>query len=174
MSQYAEIISDLDEPKVSSQFSVVESHFDNYFNKPSMTKIKDTYDEREKPVYSMYACKLYCLLNRECRYIIAITLYDTLPVGFQTRLSNLNWVSLQTRSLLDNYQIPTHSYEPTRNTPLNCKITRTKAFDSHSEYTCSLFPVKITLLHTETSKFYQTEGTIVAALETFQTIITKA
>ena len=40
--------------------------FTSYYNNPKMTKLKDIEQ------YSMYVAKAYCLLNKECRYLIVI------------------------------------------------------------------------------------------------------
>ena len=144
--------------------------FTNYFNNPIMIKTKN---EQE---YSIYVCKLYCLLNKDCRYIIVFTKIDTNPIGFELPLKLIEWVSLQTRTLpSDEYNnIKSHGYIPKEMGPLLAKINRVKITDEASTYTCDDYPLIITLLHTrsKTSLTYQNRGTIIAALETWETIVT--
>lgn len=164
MATYGEIIDNYDPSR-----DVVYNCFIDYFRNPIMTKIKDT------QVHSMYLTKLYCLLNRECRYIIVFVNKDTLLAGVTERLSNLKWASFQTRSLMEQYNsIEPHGYEPNAEGPLMARINRVDISPNASTYLCEDFPLKITLLHTEknTSQSYQNSGTVIHALETFQTIIT--
>ena len=144
--------------------------FTNYFNNPIMIKTKN------EEQYSVYVCKLYCLLNKECRYIIVFTKIDTNPIGVELPLKLLEWVSLQTRTLpSDEYNnIKSHGYIPKEMGPLLAKINRVKITDEASTYKCDDYPIIITLLHTrsKTSLTYQNRGTVIAALETWETIVT--
>ena len=169
MAKYGKIIEDIynDNNKLSNPSSMYND-FVNYFNNPTMTKINDNDD------WSIYMSKTYCLLSTECRYIIAIIHRDGQALKTQQKLQNLKWVSIQTRTLNDRHDIPSHSYQPSiNNCPLNIPIKRIKITDEQSIYECSNLPVNIILLHTEKNKSssYQKEGNIVSALETYQTII---
>lgn len=161
--EYEEILS---EPDLTAML-------DAYFNSPILTKVKDISDSSGTPIYSMYACKLHCLLNRQCRYIIVIIKYDDLNIGFQCRFAFMNWISFQTRTLDANYQIQSHHYQPTKNTPLMKKIKQINQTTEAIEYSCEDLPIVISLLTTNEQPSYQQEGSLVAALETFQTVITK-
>lgn len=147
----------------------VYEYFLDYFNDPVMTKLKNT-DQG----FSVYITKTYCLLSKECRYIVAITAQDTIPLGSQIQLRNIRWQSIQTRTLAEQYDIPSHSYIPKTTGPLMAKIHRTKITEKASIYACETIPLLVTLLHTskKTSDSYQNTGTIVFALETWETIIT--
>jgi hypothetical protein len=83
---------------------------------------------------------------------------------------------LQTRTLpYDEYSnIKSHGYIPKEMGPLLAKINRTNITDEASTYECDDYPIIITLLHTrnKTSLTYQNSGTVIAALETWETIIT--
>ena len=145
--------------------------FVEYFNNPTLVKSKD--DNQ----HSMYLCKLYCLLNRECRYIIVFTEKNDSHPGTLEELKNLKWVSLQTRTLPDNYENSVdmvHGYEPEGKGPLLAQIEKTNISEKATTYECYEFPLVITLLHTKknTADSYQKTGNIIKALETFQTIIT--
>ena len=143
-------------------------YFDIYFNHPNMTKIKDVEN------YSVYMTKTYCLLSNECRYIIVFVNIDSMPTYTQERLINLKWHSLQTRTLPEQHSLPSHNYQPRRLSSLNVVIRREKIDPEASTYVCDNLPITVTLLHTKNggSNDYQNQGTIISALETYQTIIT--
>ena len=143
--------------------------FCKYFENPIMTKMKN-----QENKFSMYVSKAYCLLSKECRYIIVFTQIDNFPIGFEQPLQNIYWISLQTRTLADQYDIKSHGYTPMEKGPLLAKIHRVNITQQASTYKCDEFPLIITLLHTpkKTSDVYQDKGTIIAALETWETIIT--
>jgi hypothetical protein len=161
IQQYGELLNAF-EPGKEKMYQI----FDDYFNHPTMVKIKDVQN------YSMYMSKTYCLLSNECRYIVAFVQQDIMPIRTKESLSTLKWVSLQTRTLPDHHNLPSHGYQPKRDGPLNVLITRTNVTDEASTYSCQDFPVTVTLLHTKKgSNEYQDRGNIIAALETYNTII---
>jgi hypothetical protein len=136
-----------------------------YFNNPTMTKIKN------QNQFSMYACKVFGLLSKEHRYIIVFTYLDNEPIGTYIGLHNIRWINLQTRTLTENLPCTTHSYIPTNESPLSVAISRTETTPQSSTYLCKTFPkISVTLLN-NSKRSYQNEGTIVAALETYETII---
>lgn len=164
MANYGELLGCYD-----PQTEDVYRHFDEYFNFPIMFKIKNVGG------MSMYMSKLYCLLNKECRYIITFVMEDNNSVHTKIPLKNLEWMSLQTRSMSDDHNLPPHSYQPNAKGPLNKKITRNELNAEASMYDCEDLPISVTLLHVEpveNSNEYKKSGTVIIALETFQTIIT--
>jgi len=142
-------------------------HFVKYFKNPLMTKVKD--QER----FSMWVCKIYGLLSKEHRYLIIFTELDTNPISSTQNLENLHWVNLQTRTLTENINCKVHSYIPSNETPLRVTINRVNITDASSTYSCDAFPLSIVLFHTakKDRNSYQSQGTIVAALETYETSI---
>ena len=145
-----------------------------YYNNPILTKIKND------NLYSMYSCKLYCLLNNQCRYIVLFVPINKDISGSTKSLDNLKWISFQTRTLPNdiykkyiNNDITVHSYEAVNDGPLLAVIKRIKQDKEYSKYNCETLPIEIILLHTEknTAETYQNSGTVIAALETFQTIL---
>lgn len=140
--------------------------FVNYFNNPKMFKIKDIEH------LSIYMSKTYCLLSRECRYIIVIVNKNEEKIMSYKRLNKIEWISLQTRTLFDNHDLPSHSYTSTKKTPLNCDIYFKDKNNNSINYYCKKYPINIELLYTEKNNEYQKEGTLISAIETYQTIIT--
>ena len=163
MAQYGELLNAY-EPERDALYG----YFDEYFNHPMMVKIKNVSE------LSVYMTKTYCLLTNECRYIIAFVNQDHNPVGTKKELKTLSWVSLQTRTLGDKHNLPSHDYRPRAIGSLNKKIVRIEKTSEASTYRCEGLPVTITLLHTknDTDSEYQQYGTLISALETYQTIIT--
>lgn len=162
MTQYGEILG-----IYNPIHAKIYEDFDSYFNHPIMTKMYDMEG------HSVYMTKTYCLLSTECRYILAIVAKDNMPNGTRERLLDLPWVSFQTRTLPSIYQIQSHSYTPARKGPLHVKIHRTNATQEAVTYECNDLPIVVTLLNVKQSSMeYQKEGHLIAALETFQTIIT--
>lgn len=163
MAQYGELLNAYEPEK-----DALYGYFDDYFNHPTLVKIKNVSD------LSVYMTKTYCLLTNECRYIIAFVQQDYDPVGVKKELKGLSWVSLQTRTLSDKHNLPPHDYQPRAIGPLNKKITRVGRTKAASTYKCEGLPLTITLLHTksDTESEYQEYGNVVSALETYQTVVT--
>jgi len=161
MSTYGMVIDE------EVEHNALLDYFDEYFNHPTFYKIKDI-----ETKYSLYMVKTYCLLNTQCRYIIIIVPYDTNPPLTPLKLRGVNWFSLQTRELSENHKIPSHAYQPTPFPPLNKKIERVEQSESMSTYICKDYPLTIKLLQKKGINEFQNKGTIISALETYQTIIT--
>lgn len=161
MTQYGEFLEAYEPEK-----DIIYKAFDDYFNNPVLSKIKDINDN------SMYMAKTVCLLGNESRYIVCFVSLDNLPVGATEKLSNMRWLSLQTRSLSDTYDIQPHGYQPKRDGPLSVVIHRTSVTPQASTYNCDSFPIIVTLLHKKSESDYQPTGNIISALETYATIIT--
>jgi hypothetical protein len=161
MSHYGEIFEPYEPNK-----DIMYKAFDSYFNSPVLSKIKDVNGT------SMYMTKIVCLLGNEIRYIICFVTQDDLPVGTIEKLSNMRWLSFQTRSLPDTYNIPSHRYQPKRDGPLSVVINRINVTPEASTYKCDSFPIIVTLLHKKNESDYQPTGNVIAALETYSTIIT--
>jgi len=161
MAQYGEIL-DAYEPDKDRMYKV----FEDYFGNPTLTKMKDVNGN------SMYITKIACLLGNECRYLICFVLIDGFPVETKRPLSDMRWLSLQTRSLTERYNLPSHTYKTIREGPLYAVINRTDVTSEASTYKCDAFPIVVTLLHKKGESDYQSRGNIVAALETYSTIIT--
>ena len=161
MAHYGQLLDTFEPHK-----QIIYNAFDDYFNHPIMSKIKDVNG------HSMYMSKTACLLSNECRYIICFVVLDDLPVGKTEALINIRWVSFQTRSLSERHNIQTHGYQPKRDGPLNVIIIRTDVTAEASTYKCDSFPLTVTLLHKKGENDYQPRGNVIAALETYSTIIT--
>jgi len=162
MAEYGEPLYDND-VRIDDLYTAI----DTFFNKPSMTKIKD---ER---AFSIYMCKIQCMLMNEHRYLIAFVNIDSNPTNTSVRLNELGWISFLTQTITDNHNIPFHNYQARNGGLLNSIITRIRMDDKCSTYSCDDYPITVTLSNKKSgNSAYQDKGTIVAALETYQTVIT--
>jgi hypothetical protein len=161
MSTYGLVIDD------EVEHDALLDYFDDYFNHPTLYKIRDVEGK-----YSLYMVKIHCLLNTQFRYIIMIIPIDTNPLHAPIKMRGIKWVALQTRELTENHKIPSHRYQPSTLSPLNKKIERVEQTETSSIYFCTDYPLTVKLLHKKGINEFQNKGTLISALETFQTIIT--
>jgi len=139
----------------------------NYFDNPILYKIKDV------DSYSLYSVKIHSLLGTEYRYIIATVEKDKNPLGTGFKLSDIEWKAFQTRTLTEEYKVPSITYNIKKQSPYTDIISVIKRTNQSTEYKARSFPMIITLLHKNNIEYeYQDKGTIISALETYRTIIT--
>lgn len=159
MEKYGEIL-DSYEPEKTGLYTAV----DEYFNHPIMTKTKNT------DTHSVYMCKTQCMMANVCRYIIAMCKIDNNPVDTHIKLSDIHWEILQTRTLKGKYpNVKSHGYIPQKKGPLVSVIEKIGSNDN--SYSCRDFDITVTLLENKNSQAYHSKGTIINALETFNTVL---
>ena len=162
-SKYGQVIEDI----VDINNAGIYNLFTYYFDNPTMKKIS------EQGVSSVYSAKLNSGLMLDNKYLIAVTNMDNTKMGDLRRLSELKWNSIQTRTLRENSNGPTFSYNPKKTKPFSEKIFLTKREANSSVYRHeNLRELSVTLLNSEKMQFeYPPEGTLKAALETYRTVI---
>ena len=162
MAFYGELLDTYDPDK-----EMVYNLFLSYYGNPNFTKIK----EEEK--FYIYMCRVYSLLSNQHRYLIAVV-NENKSLKREEKLSDLKWVSFQTRTLSENFNIDRYSYNQKRGTLLDSEIKKFLCDNISCSYNCEKIPIlNITLLNTKDDLLeYQKNGTIISALETFHTIIT--
>lgn len=163
MSKYGEFIDDIDYEKKK-----IYNKFAYYFDNPEMTKTSDVNGN------SIYAVKIRTGLMLDKKYILVIVPNDGLPVGTKSRLIDLDWVSLQTRTLReDDLKTGIHMYSPKKDLIFSEKIKLKTRDDKNSTYEhTSLNNIIVSLLHTEKMQImYSNTGTLAAALETYKTVV---
>jgi hypothetical protein len=162
MSHYGKLLDPTYDPRKDSIYKL----FVTYFGNLSMTKIKNV--DR----YSMYAAKIRSGLSTEHRYIFIFIDNDNLPIGNMDSLNIFRWLSLQTRTISDNHDIPPQTYNPRRFPDFMDIINLTNKSKHKYEYSAEKLPLNITLLSSkEGTSEYRPRGSVVTAIETYNTVI---
>lgn len=161
MTSYGELIDSGFDPYRENVYNLLVEYFEN----PTMTKIKDV------DKYSMYMAKINAFLGIEYRYIIVFVFQNKEKNGHTETLQNLKWLSLQTRTMADEHNLPVHTYIPKRIMNLDQKISLIRKDDRQYFYKVDNLPISITLLAKSKSLDYNSSGTVITALETYQTIV---
>jgi len=114
----------------------------------------------------------------DVKYIVAIVpnIYNS-QVGSKAHLSELDWVSFQTRSTMNpdkefnglalepqRYQIPGENI-------LHDRIKCVNETDTKWIYKCNNLPIQVDILVQKENENFASEGTVIGALELFQTIL---
>ncbi len=140
--------------------------FVRYYDEPIMTKVKNEGN------FSIYMCKLNTKVSNETRYIGVIVPMDAFIIGDTQQLRNLKWVAFQTRSFAQAYPMikRTHFYVPKQIPEFQTAINQVFKNGNEAIYTSPELPFKITLLYAKNT-FYPEKGTLISALETYNTIV---
>ena len=160
MSKYGQLINDVEEDIIFYKC------FTEYFNNPLMTKI-DTKEGK-----SIYAVKVDGNNSVNNKYIIVFINEDNLNIGRTKQLSELYWDSLQTRTLDKTYNVSNHNYSVRKYKELLIPIQKTETKDKSSTYTCEGINTKVILLNYRNQYHnYKDRGTLLSAIETYNTIL---
>ena len=141
-------------------------NFSKYYLDPVLMKMQNTEN------YSIYMIGIQCLTSIENRYLIVSTQRDMFPIKTRKNLSELKWLWFETRTTKNKENLSVYSYNPKRGTPLDETISRIEVTKYSSIYKAENSPIRIEIFNTEKMNLpYKKKGTIVSALETFQTAI---
>lgn len=142
--------------------------FVDYFGNPELIKVQDING------YTMYMVEINAMLGIEKRYLIVFVSQDSFQLNTKKHLSELNWCSLQTRTFKDGTYVlecESYSYIP-RKIPSLSKIIELKFKDERQYvYDVQDLPLKVVLLSKTKGLDYNNRGNLIAAIETYQTII---
>lgn len=150
--------------KVSFYNTIIKS-----FGDPIMTKVKQLpRPSADKPGFSVYYAKVGCLLCLDDRYIACIVDKDVLPLGSNRRLSEISWISFQTRTI-DNLpmKLKDQKIKGEHVDGLKDKIVLKQRLADRYVYYAEKSPVKIELLFDQNETTYSETGTIQSALDTY-------
>jgi hypothetical protein len=127
----------------------------NYFGDIIMTKL-NTKSTSDGTLYGLYYCRVGCMLCVDNRYILVIVKEesDNIQVGTQMYLSNLNWISFQTRSIDEfetvnpyNIKIKQQNVTNKRNTIIDMEMKLLEELDDRVRYECShYFPIIVDIM----------------------------
>lgn len=173
MSRYGKVIED---PYLSNSGGEVlpdiYNKFTSYFDNPSLTKTSS------QGISSVYMAKVNSGLMLDNKYLIVIVNGDMAQLGSTRNLSQLKWVSLQTRTVkslgLDKeFKLSGFTYSPKRTSPFTDKILlKNRAEGSSIYHHENLKDLTVTLLNSEKMQYeYPPQGTLSAALETYRTVL---
>jgi hypothetical protein len=185
----------------------------DYFGDVIFTKInsKSTSDGTN---YGIYYCKIGCMLCVDNRYLIAIvkeeinpySLYgnndstedqydsgETIPIGSQIYLSNLQWNSFQTRSIDDFESINTHNIKlkqqnvkNKRNVIVDLEMKQSNETQDRVVYDCSEnYPIVVDIMKRKLkeksiydqmngyeNEYYSEKCSLQTLLESYQCVLT--
>jgi hypothetical protein len=160
MSKYGKILDSFSNP---NRLSIYEA-FAEYFENPMVKKIK------EQNGHTLYACRFSSMGALDFRYLVVVV-PNSIAEKDECPLSDLHWESIQTRISTTDYRLKSQSYVPRRLLSLNKSIKRIQT-QNDQEYIYSVedLPIRVQLLP-QKNTVYQNDGTLIRALETFQTIV---
>lgn len=126
----------------------------NYYGDLIFTKL-NTKSTSDGTFYGVYYCKVGCMLCIDNRYLLAIVKDDEeIEVGTNVYLSNLNWVSFQTRSI-DNFEtvnphnikIKQQVLKSNRNTITDIEMKMIDELKDRVRYECSEnYPIVVDIM----------------------------
>jgi hypothetical protein len=163
MSFYGHILDTYEDPH-QEVYGLISEYFDDM----NMTKVEVQNN------FAFYAARAPAMMLREFRYIIALVPDDALPLRSSKKLSELQWINFQTRTLEKDWRLSPQKWSDKTDPKFRKTITQTRR-DMETDtfyYAAEKLPIEIALLTPKkTFPTYQTQGTFMRALETFQTVI---
>jgi hypothetical protein len=140
--------------------SIVDYYGDVLFTKLNS---KSTSDGN---IYGLYYCQIGCMLCIDNRYLLTIVkeqrennddtnnTNDIIPIGTQIYLSNLHWISFQTRTIDDfksvnpyNMKIKQQNVKNNRNTIIDMEMKLSEELNDRVRYECSEhYPITVDIM----------------------------
>lgn len=127
-----------------------------YYGDVILTKLnsKSTSDGTN---YGLYYCRVGCMLCIDNRYLLVIVKEDdkqNIPIGTQMYLSNLHWISFQTRSIDDfetvnpyNIKIKQQNVNNNRNRIIDMEMKYIDELQDRVRYECSeYYPITVDIM----------------------------
>ena len=154
------------------KFNIYKNIVD-YYNNPIFVKINDTPQYRYGISFSIYYCKIGCMLCVDDRYLIAMVKNDDMPIGNNEKLSNLKWISFQTRTLEANLNLKAIDIVTKPNPFINTSVELNEVVNTSEciKYIYYYNSLKIELLSTDEDITYSNKGTIKSCLESYNCVL---
>jgi hypothetical protein len=155
----------------------IRKAFNDLYKGVVMTKTNE-YNQEPYGVYGIYKARLNSYTMGDNNIIIAIVPDDDLPLGTRKLIDSLSWISFQTRVMtnvkkdLNGFNLPMQSYMIKGDSILNDRIKAIKETNTKMIYTTSNLPLKVEILKINDEDSFSEEGSIISALEVFQTVVT--
>lgn len=167
----------------------------DYFGDVIMTKLnsKSTSDGTS---YGLYYCRIGCMLCIDNRYLLVIVKEDNdnnIPIGTQMYLSNLHWISFQTRSIDEfetvnpyNIKIKQQNVKNNRNNIIDMEMKISQELNDRVRYECSEhYPITVDIMRKKSKEkniydmmdgyekeYYTPTCSIQTLLESYQCVLT--
>lgn len=145
--------------------------FNELFSSLFFNKVKEIH------IYDMYAAKIESYIGNGIQYVILLSHKNNQLINDEKKIYELQWVSLQTRTLQEDFGIPLQSLNyktfDARYAINKVKLNLINRTQTQTNYNCYL-PIEISLLHIPSKKTiyqYVDEIELRTALKTFQCII---
>ncbi len=132
MSQYRGYSQDIDD---------LYARFVDYYSDPIATKIE------ERGQHSVYYVKIMSHLGYTSRYLVIIIPRNMDQMHQQRYLSELRWVSFQTRTLPADHPLRPQEQRRLEKDPLKYKLQAHSRDEQKTDYYCQGPPVRVALLH---------------------------
>jgi hypothetical protein len=126
--------------------------------------------------FGVYKALIDSNIYSDIRYIVAIVENDNRPIGSEVPLSELNWVSFQTRMTKNGkefkqFNMKAKNYTLPNRSILHDRITKILETKEKSVYSTDNLPISLEIVHSTENDVFTDKGTVVAALELYQTVI---
>uniref|UniRef100_A0A6C0I6Z2 Uncharacterized protein n=1 Tax=viral metagenome TaxID=1070528 RepID=A0A6C0I6Z2_9ZZZZ len=147
--------------KINHNYIMKQDIYDSivkYYGDIVMTKLNSK-STSDGSTYGLYYCRVGCMLCIDNRYILVIVRENTnngveIPVGTQIYLSNLQWISFQTRSIDDFETVNPHDIKMkqqnvtnNRNTIIDMEMKLSEELNDRIRYDCSEhYPVTVDIM----------------------------
>ncbi len=198
MTLKGSIIDDVFETSNSSpSYNSSSSLFSQQYNNASENRQQKTMDEKDAVrqglaqiysefwmtkinqhgIYGVYKALIDSLTTDGNKYIVAIVPNDNTPNGSEKLLSSLKWIIFQTRMTnniekeFNGQNVQPQSYQIKRDNILFDTIRLQGENQGKAVYLPDTLPLKVEILLLKENDHFSEEGNIIAALETYQTII---
>jgi len=168
--------------------SIVEYFGDVIFTKLNFKSTSDG------TIYGLYYCKIGCMLCIDNRYLLVIAKDDEeIPVGTHMYLSNLNWISFQTRAIDDFETVNPHGIKlkqqvlkNNRNTITDIEMKIIQELNDRVRYECSEnYPIIVDIMKKKSKEkniynmmdgyekeYYTPTCSLQTLLESYQCVLT--
>lgn len=152
--------------------NMIRQKINNVYANFLMTKVEQ-FNE-----YGIYKALVDSLTNGDAKYVVAVVPNDNLQIGSQRLLSSLHWVCFQTRTTdntrreFSNIQVYPQSYYISSSNNITDPIRLVDEKRTHFLYRPDNLPLKIEVLKLSPSDNFASQGTVLSALELYQTILT--
>jgi hypothetical protein len=147
--------------KINHNYIMKQDIYDSivkYYGDIVMTKLNSK-STSDGSTYGLYYCRVGCMLCIDNRCILVIVRENTnngveIPVGTQIYLSNLQWISFQTRSIDDFETVNPHDIKMkqqnvtnNRNTIIDMEMKLSEELNDRISYDCSEhYPVTVDIM----------------------------